>query len=72
MLDYFRLSQLPEVQLSNVELCDYLWNLNSTQVDNLFEKMGNYSLENVTINRISGLDSMAPFDGDSRYLVEGC
>jgi hypothetical protein len=34
--------------------------------------MGNYSLENITIDRNSGLDSMAPYDGDSRYLVKGC
>ena len=33
MLDYFRLSGLSELQLSNLDLCNYLWNLNATQVD---------------------------------------
>lgn len=25
MLDYFRMSGLPELQLSNSELCNYIW-----------------------------------------------
>lgn len=72
MLDYFRLSGLPELQLSNLDLCNYLLSLSDDSVVSLFEKLNSYSLENVTVNRVSGLDSLTPYNGDPNYLVEGC
>lgn len=36
MLDYFRMSGLPELQLKNSELCKYIWGLKDEEVLSLF------------------------------------
>lgn len=76
-LDFFRLSGLEEFKgLSNIDLCNYIWGLEESQVLDLFMRLKSYMLENKVETSenglISGLDVMAKSNGDSSYMIGGC
>ena len=76
-LDFFRLSGLDEFKgLNNIDLCNYIWGLEESEVLDLFMRLKDYMLENKVENTenglVSGLDVMAHSNGDSSYIVGGC
>lgn len=62
--------------MSNIDLCNYIWDLEESEVLDLFMRLKNYMSESkveITENGlISGLDVMAHSNGDSSYLVGNC